>query len=107
MKFDKERWNAKGPYEKLFSVLGHVCILVCFVFLILGLLDRFEVLSLGFDPFRWFVRLHLAMWTCDFLVRWRKRDEKDELDLKYTLFCFIILGALFAVLVIVALFSMH
>ena len=104
MKFDKERWNAMGSYEKLLSVTGHVCILVGFVFLVLGLLDRFGVLSLGFDPFRWFVRLYLAMWTCDFLVRLRKRDELDELDLKYTLFCFIFLGGLFAVLALVVLF---
>ena len=107
MKFDKERWNAMGPYEKLLSVTRGACLLACIVFVVLELLNRFGVLSLGFDPLRWFVRLYLAMRTCDFLVRWRKRDEKDELDLKYTLFCFIILGALFAVLVIVALFSMH
>ena len=107
MKFDKEQWNSMLPYEKVFSVAGAVCFLALVVFAVLELLDRFGILSLGFDPLRWFVRLYLAMRTCDFLVRWRKRDEKDELDLKYTLFCFIILGALFAVLVIVALFSMH
>ena len=107
MKFDKERWNAMGPYEKLLSVTGGACLLACIVFVVLELLNRFGVLSLGFDPFQWVVRLNLGWLTCDSLVRWRKRDEKDELDLKYALFCFIFLGGMFAVMVIVALFSMH
>ena len=107
MKFDKERWNSMRPYEKLFSVTGAVCFLACPVFAVLELLDRFGVLSLGFDPFTWFVWLFLAWRTCDFIARWRENKEQDELDQKYTLFCFIILGALFAILVIVALFSMH
>ena len=105
MKFDKERWNAKRPYEKLLSVTEGVCILAGIVFFVLELLDRFGLLSLGFDPLSWIAWLNLAWGTCNLLVRWRKRDEKDELDLKYALFCYIMLGALFAVLVIIALIA--
>ena len=105
MKFDKERWNAKRPYEKLLSVTEGVCILAGIVFIVLELLDRFGLLSLGFDPLSWIAWLNLALLTCNLLVRWRKRDEKDELDLKYALFCYIMLGALFAVLVIIALIA--
>ena len=104
MKFDKERWNAMRPYEKLLSVTGDVCILAGIVFIVLELLVRFGVLSLGFEPFAWVIRMNLAWLTCDLLVRWRKRDEKDELDLKYALFCFIFLGGMFAVLTLVWLF---
>ena len=105
MKFDKERWNAKRPYEKLLSVTESVCILAGIVFIVLELLDRFGLLSLGFDPLGWVAWLNLAWLTCDLLVRWRKRDEKDELDLKYALFCFIMIGALFAILIIVGLIA--
>ena len=105
MKFDKARWNAMRPYEKLLSVTEGVCILAGIVFIVLELLDRFGLLSLGFDPLSWIAWLNLAWLTCDLLVRWRKRDEKDELDLKYALFCYIMLGALFAVLVIIALIA--
>ena len=93
------------PYEKLLSVTGGVCLLACIVFVVLELLVRFGLLSLGFDPLSWIAWLNLAWGTCNFLVRWRKRDEKDELDLKYALFCYIMLGALFAVLVIIALIA--
>ena len=105
MKFDKARWNAMRPYEKMLSVTEGVCILAGIVFIVLELLDRFSLLSLGFDPLGWVAWLNLAWLTCDLLVRWRKRDEKDELDLKYALFCYIMLGALFAVLVIIALIA--
>ena len=105
MKFDKERWNAKRPYEKLLSVTEGVCLLACIVFVVLELLVRFGILSLGFEPFAWVIRMNLAWGTCNLLVRRRKRDEKDELDLKYALFCYIMLGALFAVLVIIALIA--
>ena len=105
MKFDKARWNAMRPYEKLLSVTEGVCILAGIVFIVLVLLDRFGLLSLGFDPFSWIAWLNLALLTCNLLARWRKRDEKDELDLKYALFCCIMLGALFAVLVIIALIA--
>ena len=105
MKFDKARWNAMRPYEKLLSVTEGVCILAGIVFIVLELLDRFGLLSLGFDPLGWVAWLNLAWLTCDLLVRWRKRDEKDELDLKYALFCYIMLGALFAVMVIIALIA--
>lgn len=105
MKFDKARWNAMGPYEKLLSVTEGVCILAGIVFIVLELLVKFGVLSLGFDPFQWVAWLNLAWLTCDFLVRWRKRDEKDELDLKYALFCFIMISALFAILIIVWLIA--
>ena len=105
MKFDKARWDAMRPYEKLLSVTEGVCILAGIVSIVLELLDRFGLLSLGFDPLGWVAWLNLAWLTCDLLVRWRKRDEKDELDLKYALFCYIMLGALFAVLVIIALIA--
>ena len=105
MKFDKERWNAMCPYEKLLSVTEGVCILAGIVFIVLELLDRFGLLSLGFDPLSWIAWLNLAWLTCNLLARWRKRDEKDELDLKYALFCYIMLGALFAMLVIIALIA--
>ena len=105
MKFDKERWNAMRPYEKLLSVTEGVCILAGIVCIVLELLDRFGLLSLGFDPLGWVAWLNVAWLTCDLLVRWRKRDEKDELDLKYTLFCFIMIGALFAILIIVWLIA--
>lgn len=49
--------------------------------------------------------MNLAWGTCNLLVHRRKRDELDELDLKYALFCCIMLGALFAVLVIIALIA--
>ena len=107
MKFDKARWNAMRPYEKLLSVTEGVCILAGIVFIVLELLDRFGLLSLGFDPLSWIAWLNLALLTCNLLARWQKRDEKDELDLKYALFCYIMIGALFAILAIVALFSMH
>ena len=105
MKFDKARWDAMRPYEKLLSVTEGVCILAGIVSIVLELLDRFGLLSLGFDPLGWVAWLNLAWLTCDLLVRWRKRDEKDELDLKYSQFCSIMLGALFAVLVIIALIA--
>ena len=105
MRIDKERWNAMRPYEKLHSVTESICILAGIVFIVLELLDRFGLLSLGFDPFSWIAWLNLALLTCNLLARWRKRDEKDELDLKYALFCYIMLGALFAVLVIIALIA--
>ena len=105
MRIDKERWNAKRPYEKLLSVTEGVCILAGIVFIVLELLDRFGLLSLGIDPFCWIAWLNLALLTCNLLARWQKRDEKDELDLKYALFCCIMLGALFAVLVIIALIA--
>ena len=105
MKFDKARWDAMRPYEKLLSVTEGVCIRAGIVFIVLELLDRFGLLSLGFDPLSWIAWLNLALLTCNLLVRWRKRDEKDELDLKYALFCYIMLGALFAVLVIIALIA--
>ena len=101
MKFDKEQWNSMLPYEKVFSVAGAVCFLALVVFAVLELLDRFGILSLGFDPLRWFVRLLLAWQTCQFIVQWRKNDE---LDRKYALFCVIFLGGLFAVLALVGLF---
>ena len=105
MKFDKARWNAMLPYEKLLSVTGGVCLLACIVFVVLELLVRFGILSLGFEPFAWVIRMNLAWGTCNLLVHRRKRDELDELDLKYALFCCIMLGALFAVLVIIALIA--
>ena len=105
MKFDKARWNAMRPYEKLLSVTEGVCILAGIVFIVLELLVRFGILSLGFEPFAWVIRMNLAWGTCNLLVHRRKRDEKDELDLKYSQFCYIMLGALFAVLVIIALIA--
>ena len=105
MKFDKARWNAKRPYEKLLSVTEGVCILAGIVFIVLELMVRFGILSLGFEPFAWVIRMNLAWGTCNLLVHRRKRDELDELDLKYALFCCIMLGALFAVLVIIALIA--
>ena len=104
MKFDKEQWNSMLPYEKVFSVAGAVCFLALIVFAVLELLDRFGMLSLGFEPIAWIGLMGSAWQTCQLIVQWRKNDELDQ---KYTLFCFIILGALFAILVIVALFSMH
>ena len=105
MRIDKERWNAMRPYEKLLSVTGDICLLACIVFVVLELLVRFGILSLGFEPFAWVIRMNLAWGTCNLLVHRRKRDEKDELDLKYSQFCYIMLGALFAVLVIIALIA--
>ena len=105
MKFDKARWNAKRPYEKLLSVTEGVCILAGIVFIVLELLVRFGILSLGFEPFAWVIRMNLAWGTCNLLVRRWKRDELDELDRKYSQFCYIMLGALCAMLVIVALIA--
>ena len=104
MKFDKERWNAMRPYEKWISLTGAVCFLACLVFVVLELLDIFGILSLGFDPYGWFVWLFLASRSCDFIARWRQNKEQDELNQKYILFCFIFLGGMFAVLALLGLF---
>ena len=101
MKFDKERWNAMGPYEKLLSVTGGTCLLACIVFVVLELLNRFGVLSLGFEPIAWSGLMGSAWQTCELIVQWRKNDELDQ---KYALFCVIFLGGLFAVLALVGLF---
>lgn len=101
MKFDKEQWNSMLPYEKVFSVAGAVCFLALIVFAVLELLDRFGILSLGFEPIAWIGLMGSAWQTCQFIVQWRKNDE---LDRKYALFCVIFLGGLFAVLALVWLF---
>ena len=101
MKFDKARWNAMLPYEKLFSVTGLVCFLALVVFAVLELLDRFGILSLGFEAIAWIGPLGSAWQICELIVQWRKNDELDQ---KYTLFCFIFLGGMFAVLTLVGLF---
>ena len=101
MKFDKEQWNSMLPYEKVFSVAGAVCFLALIVFAVLELLDRFGMLSLGFEPIAWIGLMGSAWQTCQLIVQWRKNDELDQ---KYTLFCVIFLGGLFAVLALVGLF---
>ena len=101
MKFDKEQWNSMLPYEKVFSVAGAVCFLALIVFAVLELLDRFGMLSLGFEPIAWIGLMGSAWQTCQLIVQWRKNDELDQ---KYALFCVIFLGGLFAVLALVGLF---
>ena len=101
MKFDKEQWNSMLPYEKVFSVAGTVCFLALIVFAVLELLDRFGMLSLGFEPIAWIGLMGSAWQTCQLIVQWRKNDELDQ---KYALFCVIFLGGLFAVLALVGLF---
>ena len=101
MKFDKEQWNSMLPYEKVFSVAGAVCFRALIVFAVLELLDRFGMLSLGFEPIAWMGLMGSAWQTCQLIVQWRKNDELDQ---KYTLFCFIFLGGMFAVLMLVGLF---
>ncbi len=101
MKFDKERWNSMRSYEKVFSVAGAVCFLALIVFAVLELLDRFGILSLGFEPIVWIGLLGSAWQTCELIVQWRKNDELDQ---KYALFCFIFIGGMFAVLTLVWLF---
>jgi hypothetical protein len=101
MRIDKERGNAMLPYEKVFSVAGAVCFLALIVFAVLELLDRFGMLSLGFEPIAWIGLMGSAWQTCQLIVQWRKNDELDQ---KYALFCVIFLGGLFAVLALVGLF---
>ncbi len=98
MKFDKERWNSLLPYEKLFSVAGLIFFFAIPVAVVLKLLGRFGILSIGFEASAAVVGLLLtACQACEVAVNWRTNREKAHNALFYVVL-YIGLGAILAII---------